>query len=262
MVSSNFDSWLSQPRTHDHLPTHVSSSDLRPRPHVLSVRLDEWVVILDQRKGVYYTLNEIAAQCWTMICDGTTLEQVVNRIASEYDAPLSKIQSDIELTVSSFQNRQLVCHDLRVGSWKSPEPPSALSADVEAIRPPSIFACLILIGWFKALLLTGGFLATLEWLRRRLRPLPATLNATMDSVRSVERIVATAGAVYPGRARCLEQTLTLYYLLRRSGVAVTYCQGVQLFPFQAHAWVAYQGEVVNDVPEHTSRFVPLPAQLP
>jgi transglutaminase-like putative cysteine protease len=71
-----------------------------------------------------------------------------------------------------------------------------------------------------------------------------------------------AGALYLGRAKCLEQSLALYYLLRRQGVAVAYCQGVQPYPFRAHAWVEYRGQVINDVPEHARFFARLPEQLP
>ena len=34
------------------------------------------------------------------------------------------------------------------------------------------------------------------------------------------------------------------------------------YPFQAHAWIEYRGEVVNDVPEHAGFFARLPEQLP
>ena len=54
----------------------------------------------------------------------------------------------------------------------------------------------------------------------------------------------------------------LYYLLRKQGVAVQYCQGVQPHPFLAHAWIEYGGEPINDVPEHVTFFTRLPAQLP
>ena len=71
-----------------------------------------------------------------------------------------------------------------------------------------------------------------------------------------------AGAFYPGRALCLEQSLLLYDVLRRQGVPAKYCQGVKLHPFQAHAWIEYQGQVINDVPEHVKGFARLHEQLP
>jgi hypothetical protein len=84
----------------------------------------------------------------------------------------------------------------------------------------------------------------------------------IDAVRGAARSVAMAAALYPGRARCLEQSLVLYYLLRRRGVAVRYRQGVMPHPFQAHAWIEYDGEVITDVAEHAAQFSSLPDQLP
>jgi hypothetical protein len=90
---------------------------------------------------------------------------------------------------------------------------------------------------------------------------PATEQASMDTVRAAEYRVAMAAALYPGRAKCLEQSLVLYCLLRRKGIGVHYYQGVRPYPFQAHAWVEYRGEVINDVPEHVAQFARLPDQL-
>jgi hypothetical protein len=81
-------------------------------------------------------------------------------------------------------------------------------------------------------------------------------------VKAAEHAVAMAGALYPGRALCLEQSLVLYYLLRRHGIPARYCQGVEGPPFEAHAWLEYQGEPINDVAEHTRLFTRLPDQLP
>jgi transglutaminase superfamily protein len=131
-----------------------------------------------------------------------------------------------------------------------------------ALRVPLVFRCGLLITWIKLLLRARGFLGTLGWIRRRIERIPATEAANPEEVRAAEYVVAMAGALYPGRAKCLEQSLTLYYLLRRRGVAAKYCQGVQPYPFQAHAWIEYRGEVINDVPEHAQFFARLPEQLP
>jgi hypothetical protein len=118
------------------------------------------------------------------------------------------------------------------------------------------------ITWLKILLRVRGFRATLDWIRDRIEHLAATSEARLETVMAVEYAVAMAGALYPGRAKCLEQSLTLYYLLRGQGVAAVYCQGVQPYPFQAHAWIEYQGKVINDVAEHARFFARLPEQLP
>ena len=127
---------------------------------------------------------------------------------------------------------------------------------------PSIARCWLLIGWIKFLLRMRGYVATLAWIRRRVEPIPATTSADIGAVRETEYVTAMAGAFYPGRARCLEQSLALYYILRRRGVAAHYCQGVQPYPFQAHAWIEYLDEVINDVPEHALQFARFPRPLP
>jgi hypothetical protein len=220
------------------------------------------VVILDQWKGLYYTLDEVAARCWELIAAGSGRQELINQLALEYRAPLARLHNDVDITLSHFRRLHLVSHGRCRIRWQSPAVSSPALSQDQGFRQPTVFWCLILICWFKLLLSLSGFFGTLEWLRRCLTPLPATRSATVESVRRAERIVATAGAVFPGRAQCLEQTLVLYYLLRTRGVSVTYWQGVQLFPFQAHAWLTYGEEIVNDVPEHVRQFTPLPAQLP
>jgi hypothetical protein len=91
---------------------------------------------------------------------------------------------------------------------------------------------------------------------------PERTQVDIEAVAATEYAVAMAGALYPGRALCLEQSLALYYLLRRRGVAVKFRMGVQAHPFLAHAWIDYRGVPLNDVPEHVKQFVPLPDQLP
>jgi hypothetical protein len=72
------------------------------------------------------------------------------------------------------------------------------------------------------------------------------------------RRVALAGVFFPGRARCLEQSLALYVLLRRRGIPVELRLGVQPYPFNAHAWVELNGTPLNEERETVSQFVPLP----
>jgi transglutaminase-like putative cysteine protease len=76
-------------------------------------------------------------------------------------------------------------------------------------------------------------------------------------VPEVCRRVALAGVFFPGRARCLEQSLALYVLLRRRGVPAQLRIGVQPYPFNAHAWVELSGAPLNEQPEMVRQFVPL-----
>lgn len=129
-------------------------------------------------------------------------------------------------------------------------------------RAPSVIVCAFTILVLKIALKVAGFAPTIGWLRSHVPAISQAPNRASEIVSAAERAVATAGAVYPGRALCLEQSLALYYLLRRQGLPVKYCQGVQPHPFEAHAWVEYDGHPVNDVREHVRLFARLPDQLP
>jgi hypothetical protein len=139
---------------------------------------------------------------------------------------------------------------------------TAQSQQAAVWHTPSVFACGSMICALKLALRACGFGRVTKWIGRRIESIPATEWLDATTVKAAERAVATAGALYPGRALCLEQSLVLYYLLRRRGVPVTYCQGVQPHPFEAHAWIEYRGEVITDVPEHVKRFTRLPDLLP
>lgn len=129
-------------------------------------------------------------------------------------------------------------------------------------RLPTLLRCGLLILAIRVALEVWGFGRVISWIARRVQQVPPSIQPDGDFVSGVERVVATAGALYPGRARCLEQSLVLYYLLRRQGIAARYCQGIMAYPFEAHAWVEYGGEVVNYIGEHAKSFARLPDQLP
>jgi hypothetical protein len=130
------------------------------------------------------------------------------------------------------------------------------------IRVPSVLTSGIMIAALKLSLRVRGYKRTIEWVRRRVWRVPVRTDVPPTVVKAAEWWVAMAAAFYPGRAECLERSLVLYYVLRRQGVPVKYCHGVQPFPLLSHAWVEYRGEVVNDVPEQVKEFSRLPEQLP
>jgi hypothetical protein len=130
------------------------------------------------------------------------------------------------------------------------------------VRVPSVLRCGTMIFATKTALRIHGFAGVIAWIRDRVASVPITRSVDARAVTTTESAVATAAAFYPGRARCLEQSLVLYYLLRRQGIPVRYCHGVQPHPFLAHAWVEYDGVPINDIAEHVRQFARLPDLLP
>jgi hypothetical protein len=74
--------------------------------------------------------------------------------------------------------------------------------------------------------------------------------------RRVARMVRAAAAHGPYRANCLKQSLTLWWLLRRRGIASDLRIGVQKSTsgLEAHAWVEHSGVVLNDRDDVHQRY--------
>jgi len=79
-----------------------------------------------------------------------------------------------------------------------------------------------------------------------------------DEARALGRLVDAAARRGPGRPTCLPKSLTLWWLLRRRGIDSTLRIGVRTANgrLEAHAWVEYAGQVVNDTDDVAQRFAP------
>jgi hypothetical protein len=180
---------------------------------------------------------------------------MVDRLCQEYQVAPNELIPDVASQLETWRRENLIesAHTVPVDSS---------SLVPTALEYPSLARCGWTIAWLRWLLRTRGFEAAIGRLRSAFQRVPATEDADSRAVRHCERSVAMAAALFPGRARCLEQSLALYYICRRQGAAVRYCQGVRLYPFEAHAWIEYRGEVMNDLTEHARLFARFPDQLP
>jgi Transglutaminase-like superfamily len=78
------------------------------------------------------------------------------------------------------------------------------------------------------------------------------------------RMVSLAARHGPYRATCLKQSMVTLWLLRHQGIPCHVRIGVrrESNPFQAHAWVEYQGEALNEGSDIHERFVPFDRIVP
>jgi hypothetical protein len=120
----------------------------------------------------------------------------------------------------------------------------------------------------------GGLLATWVGLRlvgfRRwksvlawLAPSPNTAARPKDSAQKVAaqaiaRMAAAAARNFFIDTNCLEQSLVLWWLLRRRGIAAELRIGArkEFERFEAHAWVEVDSAVLNDASAEHQHFVP------
>jgi hypothetical protein len=121
---------------------------------------------------------------------------------------------------------------------------------------------------------TGGLLATWAGLRligfRRWErvlanfapPANTTGSAQSASVQETALLIArmqeTAARNLFFRANCLEQSLVLWWLLRRRGIDAVLRIGARKESdrFEAHAWVELDSQVLNDAAAEHRHFVP------
>jgi len=74
--------------------------------------------------------------------------------------------------------------------------------------------------------------------------------ARIEADRIAAAVVHVNRRVLPYESRCLLESLAIWWLLRRRGIAVDLVFGVRTImgPFEAHAWVEHEGRPLNDIP--------------
>lgn len=77
-----------------------------------------------------------------------------------------------------------------------------------------------------------------------------------ESISTLVRMVNAAADRGPVKANCLPRSLTIWWLLRRRGLECELRLGVKPRDeaIQAHAWVEFEGRVLNDEPGVQQQF--------
>jgi len=106
-----------------------------------------------------------------------------------------------------------------------------------------------LLPWVGASLRWRGFKRTQASLQQKLSSVRQQEAADVDDglVQTVCRMVKAAGRYGIARPNCLEESLVLWYFLRRENVPAALRIGVRKSDakFEAHAWVEYKGVALN-----------------
>jgi Coenzyme PQQ synthesis protein D (PqqD) len=84
---------------------------MKPNPDVVFRDLDGEAVILDLASGTYFGLNDVGTRVWQLITDGSDEAQIVDVIASEYDADRATIAADVTRLLNDLRARRLIVPD-------------------------------------------------------------------------------------------------------------------------------------------------------
>jgi transglutaminase-like putative cysteine protease len=219
----------------------MTTAQFIPAPHIRSVVHGDRTILLDLRRGRYYSLDEVGTRVWALLGEGADVSAIVDRIGEEFDAPIGVIETDVDVLLMRLEQ------EMKVIVPVAPTPPPS---------EPSGWRCAMTLLLATLALRVAGLHRSLALAQRLGRRVRRVVEPTPEFLANVVRKVDTAAAFFPGRALCLEQSLTLYICLRRAGVAAELRIGVQPYPFTAHAWVEHRGELVGTSYDQVSPFVP------
>lgn len=126
------------------------------------------------------------------------------------------------------------------------------------MRELSVPSVLILLATIRCSLRVFGLSRTVEAARSIVRRLPApTTRQTALDAHELAGRVARIGSLFPGRARCLEQSLALWFILGYRRVQAELVVGIRVSPFSSHAWTSVRGHPVNEHPSVVREMTPV-----
>jgi hypothetical protein len=70
--------------------------------------LEGEAVILDLASGTYFGLNEVGTRVWRLVDEGRDASQIVEIVASEYQADRATIARDVERLLDDLRTRRLI----------------------------------------------------------------------------------------------------------------------------------------------------------
>ncbi|NNE24795.1 MAG: PqqD family protein [Rhizobiales bacterium] len=76
--------------------------------HVRAQQLEDQMVILDLRSGIYFGLNLVGSRIWELIKQGRTADEIAAVVVEEFDAPANEIEADVTALIGELVSRKLV----------------------------------------------------------------------------------------------------------------------------------------------------------
>jgi len=119
-----------------------------------------------------------------------------------------------------------------------------MTAHGASTRPASVLAISGTLLAARLSLRFLGFAKTLKMIKRVTPNHPSAQPDELLVLQTIQRLKVVA-ALFPGRFACLERSVVLFVLLRRTGLPVELRIGVQPHRFRAHAWVELDGRPIS-----------------
>jgi hypothetical protein len=222
-----------------------------PSPHVRYVWLGDRVVMLDLFSESYFALDPLASSMWRQLTASSDRDERQNLI-DQYGDDLAGLEADLDTFAQRCVNEGLLTKTATL-------PPKEAQANEGAGRSRGL---LTVRAWWSLLCITRsltkqGFFHTYNALSQMAAIEEVPSAGPEEFLAAAVKAFARAENFFYLRKApqdCLHRSLALFRFLRVVGLPVEHLIGVQQFPFQAHAWTEYQGEVLRDDPVNQDKF--------
>ena len=77
-------------------------------PALISANVDDEIVIMSISKGHYFGLDDIASEIWRRLDQNSTLPDLVDSLAQDYDAPRETIEKEVIALLRRMAEQDLV----------------------------------------------------------------------------------------------------------------------------------------------------------
>jgi hypothetical protein len=79
-----------------------------PAPRILVAQLDGETVLLDPVSGRYFSLNVTGSRIWRGLCDGSSLQDITEAMANQYQLPVEQVGRDLASFVAELNAEGLL----------------------------------------------------------------------------------------------------------------------------------------------------------
>jgi hypothetical protein len=217
----------------------VDVAGLCPSLFVRHQSVDGLVVILDLGTSAYHILDEVASAMWQLIvqCPRDRCS-ILEELKDQFDVESGRLARDFDAFLRTCIDKQLLstAHDVK--------PRTILAPAHVSIPFWHAWRCML---HASVTLRRRGLGATYLYYARLASRRDDTSAEGLDRALATFKSAENFWLFRRAPNDCLPRSLALFRFLRDLGFAADHCIGVHRYPFHAHAWVEYQGNVVLDV---------------
>lgn len=86
----------------------VPAAVYKPSEQVVIAECDNEAVLFHIGNGVYYGLDEVGSEVWSMLGEGRVLDEIVRKLLERYNADEGRLRSDVQRLLNDLQREELI----------------------------------------------------------------------------------------------------------------------------------------------------------